>query len=153
MGVHDELFSALREAMKSGDKAKVNAIRQVESEVSVVRAAPGFDPATDDDDLYVTVIAAYVKKMEKARRDYEDLGEAGKDQAAKLAFEVEYLSQWVPADESNEEEARAAVRAAIAELRADDVKMAGQVTGLVMRSKPGLDGAMVNRLAREELAS
>ena len=38
------------------------------------------------------------------------------EQAAKLAYEVEYLSQWLP-DEVGEDETRAIVRAAIAEQR------------------------------------
>ena len=43
------------------------------------------------------------------------------------------------------------VRFAIAELKANDPKMIGRVIGQVMKSAKGLDGALVNRLVREEL--
>lgn len=151
LSVHEELAAAQRAAMKSGDKPTLNAIRQVETEVSVARAAPGFDGSIDDDDLYLRVIASYVRKMEKARREYLDLGDAGKDQADKLSYEVDYLSKWLPAEAFDEDEVRVLVREAIAELGVADAKQAGQVTGQVMRTADGLDGAVVNRLVREEL--
>ena len=153
MSIHEELVAAQREAMKSGDKAVVNVIRQVESEVSVAKTAPGFDAATDDDEVYLSVMAGYVKKMNKARREYESLGEAGQAQADKLAFEVDYLSRWLPDTDADEAAIQQAVREAIAELGADDPKLAGQVTGHVMRNHDGFDGAVVNRVAREELGS
>jgi len=149
--IHDEFVTERHSAMKAGEKAKVNAIRQVESEVSVARAAKGFDGATDEDDLYRSVIAAYVKKMDKARREYLDLGDAGSEQAAKLGYEVEYLSGWLPDDGVDEEAVRQLVRTAIAELAVTDPKMAGRVTGHVMGRNRGLDGSVVNRLVREEL--
>jgi hypothetical protein len=151
LSVHEELVAEQRAAMKAGDKATVNAIRQVQTEVSVAKASPGFDTAIEDDDLYHQVIASYVKKMEKARREYLGLGDAGKDQADKLAFEVEYLSRWVSAEDFDADAARVLVQEAIAELGVADAKQAGLVTGHVMRSTEGLDGAVVNRLVREEL--
>ena len=153
MSIHEELVADQRAAMKSGDKATLNVIRQVETEVSVARAAAGFDDSTDEDELYASVIGAYVKKMDKARREYVELGEAGQAQADKLAFEVSYLSRWLPDADADRDEVRALVRSAIAELGADDPKLAGQVTGHVMRHHDGLDGSVVNQIAREELGS
>nr|MDJ0925611.1 GatB/YqeY domain-containing protein [Acidimicrobiia bacterium] len=95
---------------------------------------------------------SYVKKMEKARKEFEAAGERGVDQAAKLAYEVEFLSRWLP-QLAGEDETREIVKAAIAELGADDPKMAGRVTGHVMKSGAGLDGGLVNRLVREELGA
>jgi uncharacterized protein YqeY len=151
VSVHDELVSEQRAAMKAGDKPTVNVIRQVETEVAVAKAAPGFDPSTADDDLYRRVVASYVKKMDKARLEYLELGDPGRDQAAKLAFEVEYLSRWLSDEEFDEEAARVLVRETIDELGVTEPKQAGRVTGHVMRSTEGLDGAVVNRLVREEL--
>ena len=90
--------------------------------------------------------------MEKARREYEDLGERGADMAAKLAYEVEYLSRWLPS-KLGEEETKALVDATIAELGvAGDPKAAGRVIGTLMKAhKDELDGAIANRLVREAL--
>lgn len=119
--------------------------------MAVAKAAPGFKGEVDDE-LYLKTVASYVKKMEKARQEYVALGDRGVAQAAKLAYEVDYLSRWMP-QLAGEDETRAIVRAAIAELGVDDPRMAGRVTGHVMKSGTGTDGALVNRLVREELGA
>jgi uncharacterized protein YqeY len=151
MSVHQELKAELESAMRARDKARVDVIRQIETEISIAKSAPGFTREVDDD-LYVDVMTAYVKKMDKARREFEAAGERGEAQAAKLAYEVEYLSRWLPA-QLDEDATRELVRAAVTELGADDPKMAGRVIGHVMKSGEPLDGVLVNRLVREELGA
>ena len=150
MGIHDELAAELKDAMKARDKARSNVIRQIETEVAVAKAAPGFDGEVDDA-LYKATIVAYVKKMEKAKTEFEAAGERGADQAAKLAYEIDYLSRWTP-QLPGEAETRQIVKAAITELGVDDPKMVGRVMGHIMKSGRELDGGLVNRLVREELA-
>ncbi|MGD2051361.1 MAG: GatB/YqeY domain-containing protein [Acidimicrobiia bacterium] len=151
MTVRDELTHELKDAMKAGDRPRVNAIRQVQTEVSVAKSAPGFTGEVDDD-LYLSTIASYVKKMTKAKREFEGAGERGEAQAAKLAFEIDYLSRWLPAT-LGEDETRVLVRSAIDELGASDPKMVGRVIGHVMKSGAAVDGGLVNRLVREELGA
>ena len=151
MTIQQELAAELKEAMKTGDAARRNVIRQVETEIAVAKAAPGFKGDVDDE-LYSKTIVSYVKKMEKARLEFVALGDRGTEQAAKLAYEVEYLSRWTP-QLAGEKETRALVKSAIVELGIDDPKMAGRVTGHVMKSSSGLDGGLVNRLVREELGA
>lgn len=151
MSIQNELAAELRDAMKAGDTARRNVIRQIETEVAVAKSAPGFTGSIDDD-LYKKTIVGYVKKMEKARREYETLGDRGADQAAKLAYEVDYLSRWTP-QLPGEDETRAIVKDVIVELGVDDPKMAGRVMGHIMKSGVQLDGGLVNRLVREELGA
>ena len=153
MSIQDEFSAELKDAMKARDKARVNVIRQIESEIAIVRSAPGFDGDVDDS-LYVATIATYVKKMDKARREYEAAGERGIPNAEKLAWEIQYLARWLP-QALGEGETRRTVRAAIAELKAaDDPKMMGRVIGHIMKnSGKDLDGALVNRIVREELGA
>ena len=77
MSIKDELAAELKDAMRSGDAARRNVIRQVETEVTVARSAPGFSGEVDDD-LYRTVISSYVKKMRKAVEEYRHVGERGR---------------------------------------------------------------------------
>ncbi len=152
MTIAEELAAELRDAMKSGDRLRRDVIRQIQTEVATARTQAGFS-AKVDDDFYRRVIASYVKKMDKSRHEYEELGERGKEMADKLAFEVEYLSRWLP-KKLGEEETRRLVREAIAELGvAGDEKAAGRVTGHLMKSRgKDLDGGLVNRLVGEELS-
>ena len=151
MSIREELAEELREAIRARDTARSNVIRQVESEVAVAKSAPGFKGSVDDE-LYKRTIVSYVKKMEKARQEYAEIGERGAEQAAKLAYEVEYLSRWIP-QLPGEDETRSIVKDAIAELGVADPKMAGRVTGHIMKSGVELDGGLVNRLVREELGA
>lgn len=153
MSIHDELRAELVEAMKAADRLRRDVIRQIETEISLARSAPGFAGQVDDA-LYRATIAAYVKRMQKAIEEYRGLGERGAPMVAKLSDEVAYLSRWLPT-RLGEADTRALVRAAIAELGAEgDPKAAGRVTGHLMKShRDSLDGPLVNRLVREELGA
>tara|TARA_B100001123_G_scaffold418816_1_gene523262 strand:+ start:9 stop:464 length:456 start_codon:yes stop_codon:yes gene_type:complete len=150
LNIHNELSAELKDAMRSKDRPRSNVIRQVESEVSVAKAAPGFKGEVDDA-LYLTVMKSYVKKISKARREYVALGERGEEQAAKLAYEIGYLSRWLP-DSLDEDATRGIVRSVIDALGVEDLKMAGRVIGQVMQSGEPVDGALVSRLVHEELS-
>jgi uncharacterized protein YqeY len=141
MSIHDDLVEELKDAMRAQDRRRLDVIRQVETEVSRARAEKGFAGDPQGDDLYGSVIAAYIKKMD------------GQAQAEKLAFEIEYLARWTPQSLS-EEETREVVRVAIMELQADDPKQMGRVIGHIMKNGPsGIDGSLVSQLVREALGA
>jgi len=136
-------------AMRSKDKATLNAIRSVQAEVATAKAAPGFSGDVDDD-LYVRTITTYVKRITKSRTEYEAMGERGGEQAAMLSFEIDYLDKYLPTT-LDEVATAELVSGTIAELGADADTPMGKVIGAVMRSGESLDGALVNKLVREQL--
>jgi uncharacterized protein YqeY len=150
--IREELSIELKEAMRAKDARRRDVIRQIETEVAVARSQPGFTGEIDDV-LDQQVIGSYVKKMDKSRQEYLDLGDRGAAMAEKLGFEVEYLSRWLP-QKLDEEATRSLVRSAIESLGvAGDEKAAGRVTGQLMKEHgKDVDGGLVNRLVREELA-
>lgn len=150
--IHDELRAELKDAMRTRDQRRMDVIRQVESEAAVAKSAPGFSGALDDA-FYLGVITAYCKKMDKARKEYEGLGERGREMLEKLTFEVEFLARWVPS-KLGEEETRELVRATIAKLGVAGPKAVGRVMGQIMKERgPDLDGALVSRLVKEALGA
>lgn len=153
MTIQEQLTAELRAAMKEKDGPRRDVIRQVQTEVATAKSQPDFTGEIDDA-LYQTVIASYVKKMDKSREEYAALGERGEEMADKLAFEVEYLARWLP-QKMDEDGTRRLVVAAIDELGVSgDEKAAGRVTGHLMKTRGNdLDGGLVNRLVREELAA
>lgn len=153
MSIQEQLTEDLRAAMKEKDARRRDVIRQVQTEVATAKSESDFSGELDDA-FYQKVIASYVKKMDKSREEYEAMGERGEEMADKLAFEVEYLSRYLP-QKLSEEETRKLVIEAIEELGvAGDEKAAGRVTGHLMKSRgEDLDGGLVNRLVKEELAS
>ena len=153
MSIHDELVDELKDAMRAQDKRRLDVIRQIETEASRARAEKGFSGDPHGDDLYRAVISSYVKKMDKAREEFVAAGERGTGQADKLAYEIGYLAQWMPAALS-EEDTREVVRVAIMELKAEGPKQMGQVIGHIMKNGPaGLDGSLVSRLVKEALGA
>lgn len=153
MSIREELAGELRDAMRAQDGPRRDVIRQIETEISVARSEPGFSGELDDD-LYRRVIGAYVKKMDKTRQEYLDIGERGAAMAAKLGYEVEYLSRWIP-QKLDEAQTRDLVKKTIQDLGvAGDEKAAGRVTGQLMKDHgKDLDGGLVNRLVREEIST
>ncbi len=151
MSIKEELAAELKSAMLARDARRRDAVRQIETEISMVRSSAGFTGEIDDA-VYLSVIGSYVKKMQKSVDEYRGLGERGVAMAEKLEWEVAYLSRWLPS-KLGEGETLALVRAAIAELGvAGDPKAAGRVTGHLMKiHKDEVDGAMVSRLVRAEL--
>lgn len=149
MTIEERLVAEQTAAMKSGDRPTLSVIRQVRSEVSVARSAPGFTGEVDDQ-LYLSTISTYVKRMGKSKTEYEALGERGREQAEKLAFEIDYLSKYLPT-KLDEAATRALVAKAIEETGATDPKMTGQVIGQVMKSGQDVDGALVAQIVAEVL--
>jgi uncharacterized protein YqeY len=151
MTIAQQLAAELTDAMKKRDGPRRDVIRQVQTEVATARSQPDFEGQVDDA-FYQKVIASYVKKMDKSRSEYAELGERGEAMANKLAYEVDYLSRWLPR-KLGEEETRALVDGAITELGVSgDEKAAGRVTGHLMKTHGNdLDGALVNSLVREQL--
>ena len=149
MTIQEQLVAEQRKAMKSGDKATLSIIRQIQSEVSVAKSAPGFDGDVDDE-LYRVTIASFVKRMQKARTEFEAAGERGQEHLDQLTFEIDYLAGYLPTQLSDDE-TRELVKTTIAELGVDDAGRSGQVIGVVMKSGAEVDGATVSRLVREEL--
>lgn len=153
MSIQEQLTEDLRTAMKEKDARRRDVIRQVQTEVATAKSESDFSGELDDA-FYQKVIASYVKRMDKSREEYEAIGERGEEMADKLAFEVEYLSRYLP-QKLSEEETRKLVIDAIEELGVGgDEKAAGRVTGHLMKThNQDLDGGLVNRLVKEELAS
>ena len=152
MTIAEELDTELKDAMRAKDAARRDVVRQVRAEAGVAKTAPGFD-GDEGDDFYRAVIGAYVKKMQKSIVEYEGLGERGQNMVGKLRFEVDFLSRWLPSKMS-EDETRTLVRSTIGDLGVSgDPSASGRVIGSIMKShKDDVDGALVNRIVREELA-
>lgn len=153
MTIKEELASELKDAIKTGDTKRKDVIRIIDTEVKMASTASGFRGEVDDG-LYRQVIASYSKKMEKARLEYEGLGERAAAMAKKLAWEVEYLSRWLP-KKLDETETANLVSKTISELGVDgEPKAAGRVIGAIMKThKDEVDGGLVNRLVATALAA
>jgi len=147
MALIDDLSTSLKEAMKAKDKPKLDAIRQVQTEIAKKKSEKG-EEATDE--LVLGVISSYVKKMAKAVDEYNSLGERGAEMAEKIQFEIDFLSQWLP-EQLSEEDVEKLVNEVLAEFGEVDMSQMGRIIGAVMAKGDGIDGSIVSRIVKEKL--
>jgi uncharacterized protein YqeY len=147
-----QLREQLTAALKAKDLKTANLIRMINTKITERRTADGFS-GTVDDALVLDVISKYKKAMEKAKQEFVNVGERGKDQVAELDFELVWLAKWLPQGMS-EAELRDAVARAVAELPQKDPKMAGRVIGTIKKQfGDRADAQLTKKLADELLGS
>ena len=145
-----QLRTQLTAAMKAKDSKTANLIRMINTKIMERRTAKDFT-GTVDDALVLDVISTYKKSMEKARAEYANAGDRGKELLADIEWEVEWCSKLLPQGAS-EAELRDAVAKAVAALPAKDPKMVGRVIGAVKKELGDrADAALVKKLAEEAL--
>ena len=148
MALADDLSVALKEAMKAKDRPKLDAIRQVQTEIAKKKSEKG-EEATDE--LVLGVISSYVKKMTKAVQEYQSLGERGTEMAEKIQFEIDFLSEWLP-EKLSEEDVEKIVDEVLSEMGDIDISQMGKVIGAVMSKGNGIDGSIVSKIVKSKLA-
>ncbi|MFT3698410.1 MAG: GatB/YqeY domain-containing protein [Kofleriaceae bacterium] len=144
-----QLRSELTAAMKAKDSKTANLIRMINTKIMERRTAKDFTGEVDDA-LILDVIATYKKSMEKAKVEFANAGERGKEQLAELEFEVQWASKWLP-QELSEAELRAAVEKAVAALPAKDPKMAGKIIGAIKKEFGDRANAQMTKKLADEL--
>ena len=147
MALTDDLSTALKEAMKAKDKPKLDAIRQVQTEIAKKKSEKG-DEATDE--LVIGVISSYVKKMTKAVEEYQSFGDRGTEMAEKIQFEINFLSEWLP-EQLSEEDIEKIIDEVLSAMGDVDISQMGRVIGAVMSKGDGIDGSVVSRIVKEKL--
>jgi uncharacterized protein len=146
-----QLRDQLTSAIKAKDLKTANLIRMINTKIMERRTAKGFS-GTVDDALILDVIGAYKKQMEKAKQEFANAGDRGKDQIAEIEGEIEWCAKWLP-QQASEAELRDAVAKVVAELPQKDPKMAGKVIGAIKKQfGDRADAQLTKKIAEELLA-
>ena len=148
MALADDLSMALKDAMRAKDKPKLDAIRQIQTEIAKKKAEKGEEV---NDDLVLGVISSYVKKMIKAVEEYQSLGDRGQEMAEKIQFEIDFLRSYLP-EQISEEEVKKIVDEVLSELGDVDISQMGRVIGAVMAKGDGIDGSVVSKIVKNKLS-
>lgn len=152
MSIQEEMAVALKDAMRAKDQRRLNIVRAVKSELGRKLTEPGSDGEATDE-VYLDVMASFVKKAKKSIEEYAAIGERGVDMHDTLVWEVEYLSRWLPS-KLDEAATKALVTEALAATGVTDVSGTGQVMGYIMKGhKDEVDGSLVNRILKEALSA
>ncbi|MHB2147877.1 GatB/YqeY domain-containing protein [Calditrichota bacterium LG25] len=147
MNLENKILQDLKEAMKSGDRFKVETLRgliaQIKDEKIKLR------PKEIEEKDVLTVLNRAVKRRKEAIELYKQ-GDRP-ELAEKEQKELEIIQQYLPEQLSTDEVIKF-IEQAIAEVQAASIKDMGKVMGAVMKKVQGkADGKEVQQLVRERL--
>ena len=145
--LRDDINSALKEAMKSGEGRRVSTLRLINAAI-VERETRGAERTTLTDAEIVDVMQKMVKQRQEALELYEKAGRS--ELAAQEREEIGIISAYLPKQMSDIEAAHA-ISALIKELEAATLKDMGRtMTALKQRFAGQMDfakaGAQVKKL-------
>ena len=133
--LRDRFGTALKEAMKGGDKARVSAIRLVQAAMKdkdIELRGLGREPASDEEIL--SLLQKMVKQRQESLEIYEKNGRP--ELAATERSEIEIIASFMPR-QMDEAEAAAAIEALVAELNASSIKDMGRVMNALKERHAG----------------
>ena len=150
--IRNDINAAKIAAMKSGDKDTVGTLRLVQATIlnRDIEARTGGAPKDDN-----TLVIEVLQKMVKQRRESADIYRKNgrEDRAATEEAEIAVIERFLPA-QMNEDEARAAIQAIVAETGASSMKDMGRVMALVKeRLGASIEPARASALVKSVLSS
>lgn len=143
MAIKERIQEDLKNAMKSGDTAKRDALRVIASAIKQVEV-DSREVLTEDD-----VLGILTGEIKRRRDSISEATKAGRtDIADKEQYEVTLIETYLP-QQLTREELEAEVRKAISESGAKTAKEMGNVMKVLMpRVKGRADGKLVNEVVK-----
>ena len=144
--VADTLSTQIREAMKSGDKARLGTLRMLSASVKNREIELGHELSEEE---FVEVVGREVKRRKEAAEAYRSASRPELEERERA--EQAILEAYMP-EQLSEDEISRIVDEAITATGASGPKEVGKVMAHVMLSYKGrVDGSTVSRIARERL--
>lgn len=142
----ERLSTEIKEAMKGGDKEKLQFARNLHAAIRKKE----IDERVDLDDAAVVKIAgSLVKQRQDSITQFRQGGR--EDLATKEEAELKFLQSYMP-QQMSESELRSLVAAAVTEANATGPKDMGAVMKLLMPKTQGrADGKLLSQLVKEKL--
>ncbi len=152
MAIREEIEGRVKQARRDKDERTLNVIGMLKNRVLVeLKSGSG---AEDNDELWRSVIAAYVKQLKKSIPDFQKAGERGKDALVELEWEIAFCEQFLPS-KLDEAATETLVRGIVAshDLGAQGPKAMGKLMGLLMKEhKDAIDSELAKSIAQRVLA-
>ena len=141
------LMDDMKNAMKSGKKDELGALRNLIGKVKAKKIDKG-EELTDDETLKIIITSA--KQLKDSIQQYEKGGRS--DLVEKESFELSIVERYLP-QQMSEEDVQKIVSEVIAEVGATTMKDMGKVMGGIMKRVAGqADGNLIQQLVRKELS-
>lgn len=149
--MRERLTTALKEAMRAGDKPRLSTIRLVQAAIKdkdIEARGAGREKANEEEIL--ALLQKLIKQRQESAKIYADAGRP--ELADQENTEAAIITEFLPAQLS-EEEVAAAIAAAISETGAEGVKDMGRVIALLKERFAGrLDFGKASGLVKAKLS-
>ena len=146
MSLNQQLFDDMKKAMRAKDKIRLNTLRMLRAQIKNREIETGGELSEDD-------ILQLLSKAEKMRKEAIALYRQGdrENLAAQEEAELAVIRGYLP-ESLSEDDLRALVGEAVAEVGAEGMRDMGKVMGILIPKVRGrADGQIVNRLVKERL--
>ncbi|MBM1221028.1 GatB/YqeY domain-containing protein [Ponticoccus sp. SC2-23] len=151
MDLRSRVATALKEAMKAKEAERLSTLRLINAAIKdrdIAARGEGEDGRVGDD-VVLSILGKMVKQRQESARAYEEGGRL--ELAEKELSEIRIIEEFLPR-QLDEEEARKAVDAAIAEVGADSIRDMGKVMGALKSRYTGqMDFGKVGPMVKDRL--
>ncbi len=147
MSLVERINNDIKEAMKAKDKVKLDAIRNVKSQILLAQTEKGAS-AELSEDAEIKIIQKLVKQRKESAEIYKN---QGRDDLYQVEVqELSFLEVYLPQQLSNEE-LTAFIKDVIAKIGATSIKDLGKVMGATKQLAGKADGRLIADKVKEEL--
>ncbi len=149
MSLEQQVMAEMKDAMKSKDEAALRSLRAIKAEIIKAKTEPGNGGVISPE-----IELKMLQKMVKSRKDsLEIFNQQNRPELAKKEEEeIAIIERFLP-KQLSEDEIRAKVQAAIAEVGASGPQDMGKVMGVVTKQLAGqADGKVVSGIVKELLS-
>lgn len=148
MTLSDKINEDLKDAMKSREKEKLEALRNIKKVIIEAKSVKGAGSELDDDEV-IKIISKLAKQGSESAAIYKQQGRD--DLYDQEMFQVGVFEKYLPSRIS-EEELTVTIKAIINELGAATMKDMGKVMGVASKKLAGLaDGKDISAKVKELL--
>jgi uncharacterized protein YqeY len=148
MNLEQKVSEELKKAIKSGEQARIDALRSIRASILEFKKSGIGREMTDEDEI--KILKSLAKKRKEAIELYEKGGRA--ELAQKEKEELQVIESFLP-EQMTPEEIRTHLEKIIAELNAHSLSDLGKVMGRAMKELKGkADGSLVQAIAKELLS-
>ena len=137
----ERLNELIKEAMKSGEKVKLDTLRSIKTAYMEFRTAKNAGPL--DNAAEIKILRKMAAQREDAKNEY--LGAGRTELAKKEAAEEEIIKSFLPAEVGLDE----IIKAASEIVREKDMKLMGGYIKALKEKFPTADGKMLSEVVRE----
>jgi uncharacterized protein YqeY len=144
--IKQDITTAMKAAMKGGDKARLSVIRLI---MAAIKQREVDERIELDDSQVLAVLDKMVKQRRDSIQQYRDAGR--EELAAQEQSEIDVIQDFMP-EALSDEEVLAIIDAAIAETGAESMRDMGKVMGIVKPKVQGrADVGKVSGLVKQKL--